>query len=578
MTDKVTYKWMEDYEVVFGEDVEEKESNEFGALLESTESKEFKEGEVFNGRVVTIGQDYVMVDIGYKQEGLVSVKEFQNYDGSLKISEGDDIEVYLEKLESSMGNLILSKDKAEILHAWDRISEACEKGIPIEGTVVAKVKGGLSVDIGVKAFLPGSQIDLRPTRFLDKYLGKKFEFKVIKFNKKRGNIVLSRRAILQEERGKLRSEILDQIQEGMIVKGVVKNITDYGAFIDLGGIDGLLHITDMSWGRVKHPSNLLTLGDEIEVKILKFDAEKERVSLGLKQVQPNPWEEAHSNYIVGTKVSGEIVSVKDYGVFVELDDGIEGLIHVSEMSWTGKIKNPAKHYNAGETLEAVVLEVDTENKRISLGLKQLQANPWDDIIDRYPVSSKVTGKIKSVVDFGIFVDLGEEVDALIHVSDVSWTRKNIELNKEFLVGNDIEAMVVSVDKENQKFCLGLKQLEEDPWKKIETRLPVGSVVEAEVVRVTDFGAFIELETGIEGLVHISELSEERVNSPSDVVKNGDKVKVMVISIDKDSKKIALSIKSVGTAEARSMADLTVESASSSTMAEKLKGFSVTTEK
>ena len=287
---------------------------------------------------------------------------------------------------------------------------------------------------------------------------------------------------------------------------------------------------------------------------------------------------AQSNYIVGTKVSGEIVSVKDYGVFVELDDGIEGLIHVSEMSWTGKIKNPAKHYNAGETLEAVVLEVDTENKRISLGLKQLQANPWDDIIDRYPVSSKVTGKIKSVVDFGIFVDLGEEVDALIHVSDVSWTRKNIELNKEFLVGNDIEAMVVSVDKENQKFCLGLKQLEEDPWKKIETRLPVGSVVEAEVVRVTDFGAFIELETGIEGLVHISELSEERVNSPSDVVKNGDKVKVMVISIDKDSKKIALSIKSVGTAEARSMADLTVESASSSTMAEKLKGFSVTTEK
>ncbi len=573
MTDKVTYKWMEGYDVVFGEDQNEEKKSEFGQLLDSEESRQFTEGEVFQGKIISIGQDYVMVDIGYKQEGLVSVKEFLNFDGSLKVEEGQEIEVYLEKLESSMGNLILSKDKAEILKAWDKISEACEQGTPIEGTVVSKVKGGLSVDIGVKAFLPGSQIDLRPTRFLDKYIGKKFEFKVIKFNKKRGNIVLSRRAILQEERGKMRGEILDQIQEGMIVKGVVKNITDYGAFIDLGGIDGLLHITDMSWGRVKHPSNILTLGDEIEVKILKFDQEKERVSLGLKQVQPNPWENAQNNYFVGTKVSGEIVSVKDYGVFVELADGIEGLIHVSEMSWTGKIKNPAKHYNAGETLEAVVLDVDVENKRISLGLKQLLENPWDDIIERYPLNTKVKGTIKSVVDFGVFVDLGEEVDALIHVSDISWTKKNIELNKEFLVGNDIEAMVISVDKENQKFCLGLKQLEEDPWKKIEQRLPVGSVVEAEVVRVTDFGAFAELETGIEGLVHISELSDERVENPADVVKRGDTVKTMVISLDKESKKIALSIKAVSSAADMSTVDLTVETATS-TMADKLKGFSL----
>jgi small subunit ribosomal protein S1 len=572
MTDKVTYKWMESYDVVFGEDHEEAVKSEFGQLLDSEESRQFAEGEVFNGKIISIGQDYVMVDIGYKQEGLVSVKEFLNFDGSLKVEEGQEIEVYLEKLESSMGNLILSKDKAEILKAWDKISEACEQGTPIEGTVVSKVKGGLSVDIGVKAFLPGSQIDLRPTRFLDKYIGKKFEFKVIKFNKKRGNIVLSRRAILQEERGKMRGEILDQIQEGMIVKGVVKNITDYGAFIDLGGIDGLLHITDMSWGRVKHPSNILNLGDEIEVKILKFDQEKERVSLGLKQVQPNPWENAQNNYFVGTKVSGEIVSVKDYGVFVELADGIEGLVHVSEMSWTGKIKNPAKHFNAGETLEAVVLDVDVENKRISLGLKQLQENPWDDIIERFPLNKKVKGTIKSVVDFGVFVDLGEEVDALIHVSDISWTKKNIELNKEFLVGNDIEAMVISVDKENQKFCLGLKQLEEDPWSKIEQRLPVGTVIETEVVRVTDFGAFVELETGIEGLVHISELSDQRVENPADVVKRGDNVKTMVISLDKESKKIALSMKAVGAAAEMSTANLTVETATS-TMADKLKDFS-----
>lgn len=565
-------KWMEGFEVVFGEDVETKEETEFSAMLDKTESKNFVEGEVFNGTVVALGDDYVTVDIGYKQEGLVPAKEFQNYDGTLKVNQGDVIEVYLEKLESSNGNLVLSKDKAEILQAWDKISEACESGTPLEGTVIAKVKGGLSVDIGVKAFLPGSQIDLRPTRYLDKYIGKKMEFKVIKFNKKRGNIVLSRRAILQEERNKLRGEILDQIQEGMIVKGVVKNITDYGAFIDLGGIDGLLHITDMSWGRVKHPSNLLELGDEIEVKILKFDTDKERVSLGLKQVQPNPWEAASERYVPGTKVDGEIVSVKDYGVFVELDDGIEGLIHVSEMSWTGKIKNPTKEFTVGERVEAQVLDVDIENKRISLGLKQLQPNPWADLEAKFPVGSKVKGTVKSVVEFGVFMDIGEEVDALIHVSDISWTRKNIKVAEEFQEGQEVEAMVLAVDVDNQKFCLGMKQLEEDPWKRIEERLPVGTVVESEVIRVTDFGAFVSLETGIEGLIHISELSEERVEKPSDVVNKGDTVKAMVISLDKESKKIALSMKAA--ANSGDGSGYQPDEVKASTMADKLKGFSV----
>lgn len=567
-------KWMDGYEVVFGEDVDEKQETEFGKMLATTTSKNFEEGEVFMGKVVSVGADFITVDIGYKQEGLVSVKEFQSYDGTLKVKKDDTIEVYLEKLESSMGNLILSKDKAEIIKAWDKISEACEKGMPLEGTVISKVKGGLSVDIGVKAFLPGSQIDLRPTRFLDKYIGKTMQFKVIKFNKKRGNIVLSRRAILQEERGKMRNEILTQIQEGMIVKGVVKNITDYGAFIDLGGIDGLLHITDMSWGRVKHPSALLNLGDEIEVKILKFDTDKERVSLGLKQVQPNPWEQAQEKFKSGLRVKGEIVSVKDYGIFVELEDGIEGLIHVSEMSWTGKIKNPAKHYNVGETIEAEVLDVDIENKRISLGVKQLHPNPWDDIIAKYPLGNKVVGKIKSVVEFGIFVDLGEEVDALIHVSDISWTKKNVNLTQDYKEGEDIEAIVLSVDKENQKFCLGIKQLEEDPWKKIEERLPVGTIVEAEVLRVTDFGAFVELETGIEGLIHISELSEDRVEKPSDVVNRGDKVKAMVISVDKDTKKIALSIKSATNIEAQNVASYVKQMPTTTTMADKLKDFKI----
>lgn len=574
MTTTQIPEWAKEFDVVTSdEDETTKVNEEFEQLLNENGAKSFEEGEVYKGKVIGINDDLVTVDIGYKQEGLVFAKEFRNYDGSLKVALGDEIEVYLERLESHLGNLVLSKDKAEILKAWDKISEACDKGQPVKGTVITKVKGGLSVDIGVKAFLPGSQIDIRPTKNLDKFLGKTMEFKVIKFNKKRGNIVLSRRAILQEERGKLRDETLEQISEGMVVKGIVKNITDYGAFIDLGGVDGLLHITDMSWGRVKHPSNLLNVGDEVDVKILKYDASKERVSLGLKQVQPNPWESAHEKYQVGTKVKGEIVSIKDYGIFVELDDGIEGLVHVSEVSWTNP-KGPVKGHNVGDQIEAQVLEVDVENKRISLGLKQLLENPWDDLEAKYSVGKEVEGTIKAVVDFGAFVELKDApVDALIHVSDVSWTRKNVNPNDEFKVGEKVKAVVLTVDKDNSKFCLGIKQLEEDPWKRIEERMPVGSVVEGEVVRVTDFGAFVELETGIEGLVHISELSEERVEKPSDVIKVGDKVKALIMSIDKSDKKIALSKKN-----AENGADLSKyshdEQGGTSALAEKLKGFSV----
>lgn len=565
-------EWAKEFEVVT-DDVETTVKNEeFEKLLGETAGGSFSEGEVYNGKVISVTDDFVMVDIGYKQEGLVFAKEFRNYDGSLKVKVGDTIEVYLEKLESHLGNLVLSKDKAEILKAWDKISEACEKGDPVQGTVIAKVKGGLSVDIGVKAFLPGSQIDIRPTKNLDKFIGKTMEFKVIKFNKKRGNIVLSRRAILAEERGKLRDETLGQIQEGMIVKGIVKNITDYGAFIDLGGVDGLLHITDMSWGRVKHPSNLLGVGDEINVKILKYDSSKERVSLGLKQVQPNPWESANEKYIPGTKVSGEIKYIKDFGIFVELDDGIEGLVHVSEVSWANP-KGPIKGFNVGDNLEAQVLAVDIENKRISLGVKQLQDNPWDEIETKYPVGKEVEGTVKAIVDFGIFVDLGEVVDALIHHSDLSWTKKNINLNDEFKVGDKVKAQVLTVDKELNppKFCLGIKQLEEDPWKKIEERMPVGSVIEGEVVRTADFGVFVELETGIEGLIHISELSEERVEKTDDIVKVGEKVKARIMSIDKDDKKIALSKKNAENADLGSFA---TEEATTSSLAEKLKGFNV----
>ncbi len=563
--------WVKGFDFEMGEIKETVVKTEFGDMINGADAKNFAEGEVFMGKVVAMNDEFVTVDIGYKQEGLVLAREFRNYDGTMKVKVGDEIQVYLEKLESQMGNLVLSKDKAEILKAWDKISEACEKGEPVEGTVIAKVKGGLSVDIGVKAFLPGSQIDIRPVKNLDKYIGKTMEFKVIKFNKKRGNIVLSRRAILAEERGRMRDDTLTQIQEGMIVKGIVKNITDYGAFIDLGGVDGLLHITDMSWGRVKHPSNLLNVGDEVDVKILKYDAAKERVSLGLKQVQPNPWESAKDKYMPGSKVSGEIVSVKDYGIFVELSDGIEGLIHVSEMSWTNK-KSANKTYNVGEKVEAVVLEVDVENKRISLGLKQLMPNPWDNLVNKYNTGKVVEGTVKAIVDFGLFIDLGEEVDALIHVSDLSWTRKNVNPAEEYKVGQKVKAAVVTVDADNQKFCLGLKQLEEDPWKRIEERMPVGSPVEGEAVRITEFGVFVELETGIEGLVHISEMSEERVEKPSDKVAKGDRVKAIVISIDKTAKKIALSMKAVTSGEYKT--NYKPETAQPSTLADKLKGFKV----
>ncbi len=569
--------WVNQFDVVENFDDSENQRTDLDNLLNSlgSSNQTFKEGEVMKGKVVTVGDEFVMVDIGYKQEGIVFAKEFRNYDGTMKVVEGDEIDVYIERLESHLGNLVLSKDKAEILQAWDRISEACENGNPVQGTVMAKVKGGLSVDIGVKAFLPGSQVDLRAVKNLDKYLGKKMEFKVIKFNKKRGNIVLSRRAILSDERSKMRGETLGQIQEGMIVKGIVKNITDYGAFIDLGGVDGLLHITDMSWGRVKHPSNILTIGDEIEVKILKYDNEKERVSLGLKQVQENPWDSAHDKFTAGVQVSGEIVTIKDYGVFVELQDGIEGLIHTSDLSWSNK-KNLTKEYTVGQKIDAQVLEIDTENKRISLGVKQLTPNPWDEVVSKYQVGMELEGKVKSVVDFGAFIDVNEIMDALIHVSDISWTKKNVNASEFFTVGDSIKAVVLIVDPENQKFCLGLKQLEEDPWKKIEERLPIGSVVEGEVVRMTDFGAFVELETGIEGMIHISELSEERVENATDVLNKGDKTKPMIISIDKEAKKIALSLKAVDKENlSKYGAGEAVESA---TLADKFKGIEIKTNK
>ena len=527
------------------------EGHSFAELYEqSLTTSDVREGEVVDGLVVNVGPDYVTVDIGYKCEGLVPIEEFRKPDGSIEVKAGDPLSVFLERMESDTGFMQLSKDKAEIIKAWDEISQACENDQLVEGTIIAKVKGGLSVDIGVKAFLPGSQIDVKPVKHLDKYLGKKFKFKIIKFNKKRGNIVLSRRAIIAQEKERQRSETLQTLQEDQIVVGTVKNITEYGAFVDLGGMDGLLHITDMSWGRVKHPSELFNVGDEIKVKVLKYDREKERISLGLKQVSPNPWEELASKINVGERVKGKVVSIKDYGAFVELSEGIEGLIHVSEMSWRRDVKHPSKVLNVGDEVECQVLEIDARNKRLSLGLKQLQENPWSQLELKYPSGASVEGEVKSVTDFGIFVDIGEGIDGLIHVSDISWNKKLAHPNERFKKGDKIKAMVLSIDKETEKFSLGIKQLEKDPWENARTKYKVGEAIEGKVTKVTDFGAFVELEEGIEGLVYVSELSDQRVEKPSDVIKIGDGVRAEVISLDTKERRIGLSMKKLKVSEER----------------------------
>jgi len=551
---RLNQKWMEEFSSFEADDSTKQISHgeeDFAELFEaSQQQQEIKEGEVVDGTVVSLTPEWATVDIGYKCEGLVPLQEFKDAHGVAHVNVGDVVAVYLERMEMENGFMLLSKDKAEIIRAWDEISAACEKDQVVEGTVIGKVKGGLSVDIGVKAFLPGSQIDTKPVKNLDKFLGKKLKFKIIKFNKKRGNIVLSRRAVVSQERELQRAETLANIQEGMIVTGVVKNITEYGAFIDLGGMDGLLHITDMSWGRIKHPSELFAVGDEIKVKVLKYDREKERVSLGLKQVTANPWDEAEYKFPLGITVKGKVVSLKDYGAFVELEDGIEGLIHVSEMSWTERVKHPSKLINVGDEVECKVLEVDSKNKRISLGLKQLQSNPWDELEIKHPVGTQVEGEVKSVTDFGVFVDIGMGIDGLVHVSDLAWTKKFAHPSEKYKKGDKIRSMVLGIDKVNEKFSLGVKQLERDPWENIKSRYKVGTAIDGNVTKLTDFGAFVELEEGIEGLIYVSEIADHRIEKPADVLKVGDKVRAEILSIEPKERRIGLSIKQLGRSEER----------------------------
>ena len=507
--------------------------------------RELSEGEIVKGKVVEVGKEFVTIDVGYKSEGQVPVSEFLAHDDTPEVEAGDEIDVYLERREDDEGIIILSKDKADKMKVWDEISRASQQGDGmIEGKVIARVRGGLTVDIGVPAFLPGSQVDLHPVRDLDKFMGKSFTFKILKFNRRRGNIVLSRRAILEEEREVLRKETLKNLSVGAVVEGIVKNITDYGVFIDLGGVDGLLHITDISWGRVGHPSKRFSMGDRLTVKVINFEEDSGRVSLGLKQLNPDPWGMVEEKYPVGSRVRGKAVSITDYGVFVELEEGVEGLVHVSEMSWTKKIKHPSKYVHIGDIIEAVVLNVEPEKKRISLGMKQVEPNPWDIIEEKYPVGTKIVGQVKTVTDFGIFIGIDEGIDGLVHVSEISWTKKIKHPADIYTKGQEVEAIVLKIDKENERFSLGIKQLRSDPWETVPQNYTVGQVVTGTVTSLTDFGAFVELEQELEGLIHISELGtgEQKVGHPSDVVKVGDTVTVLILNIDPKERKIGLSIK------------------------------------
>jgi small subunit ribosomal protein S1 len=509
----------------------------------------FTEGELVKGRIMAVTESSVVVDIGYKSEGLIDVREFLDDHGNCTVKAGDKVEVLLEATENMEGHLVLSKDKAEKMKIWDDIDEAYKNDKVIEGRVIDRIKGGLAVDVGVRAFLPGSQVDVRPIRNLESLKGEKIRVKVIKLNKRRGNIVLSRREVIEAENQDRKKETLKRLKEGQSIKGIVKNITEYGAFIDLGGIDGLLHITDMSWGRISHPSELFSVGDEIEVVVLKYDPETDRVSLGFKQRWADPWEKADEKYPVNSRIRGKIVSITDYGAFIELEEGVEGLIHVSEMSWSKRVKHPSKLVNVGEMVEAVVLDIDNEARRISLGLKQVEPNPWVLVKERYREGDVIKGKVRNITDFGAFVEIEEGIDGLIHVSDMSWTKRIKHPSEVLKKGQDIEATVLNIDVENQRLSLGLKQLQPNAWDEYFEAHKVGDVVECKVVRITNFGVFVELEVeGVEGLIHASELDSGRVRDPEELFNVGDKLKAKIIKMDHAENKIGLSVRALKEAE------------------------------
>jgi small subunit ribosomal protein S1 len=529
-------------------------ATQYEKLLQEYDSKyrNLVEGEIIQGRVLKISDSEVFVDVGHKSEGIVPIQEVLGSDGKVTVKPGDHISVLLEQNEEVDGYLMLSREKAERIRVWDQIEKAYRDNSVLIGRVIEKVKGGLSVDIGVRAFLPGSQVDIKPIRNLDHFVNQQIRLRILKLDHKKGNIVLSRKAVVEEELETTRKDVLESLELKKSVKGTVKNITEYGAFVDLGGIDGLIHITDMSWGRISHPSEIFNIGDQVEVVVLSYDPENNKVSLGYKQQQPDPWLSVEEKYPLGSRVKGKVINLADYGAFVELEKGVEGLIHISEMSWSEKVKHPSRIVSVGDWVEAVVLSIDSPNKRISLGLKQTGQNPWESLKERHPAGSTVSGRVKNITDFGVFVEVEEGIHGLIHISDLSWSKRGKSPSEFVRKGDKVTVKVLEIDPLKQRLSLGLKQMQPDIWSEFFRKYRVGDNVDGRIVNLTTYGAFVELEDGIEGLIHISEMGVERIENPQQHFEIGDIVKTKIIKMDQNEKKIGLSIKEVQMEEERLM--------------------------
>jgi len=512
--------------------------------LYETSMKNLQNGNIFKGKVINITGDTVIVDVGLKSEGKLSINEFLDKDGKPKVEVGNHVEVMIVGREKEFGLLLLSKQKVDYIRTWERINKAMEEGTPIEGDIKSEVKSGFIVDIGINAFLPISQVDIKPVKNPASFVGRHLKFKVLKVNQRKNNVILSRRIFMEEERERKKKEFWKNVKIDQVIYGIVKNLTDYGAFIDLGGVDGFLHMNEITWGRITHPKEYLRVGDEIKVKIIELDTEKEKVAVSIKQLKQDPWLKIEEKYGINTKVRGKVVGIVDYGAFVELEQGVEGLLHMSEMSWDKRFKNPGKIVKKGEWLDLLVLGIDKEKKRISLGLKQLLPDPWDEIANQYPPGSIIKGKVKNITDFGMFVGIGNGIDGLVHMSEISWSRRKKVVFDTFKKGATVEALVVNVDKAQKKFSLSIKQLKENPWKGISSRYHQGEIVEGYVTSITDFGAFVEIEEGIEGLIHLSEMENSREKHPSEIYKIEEKIRAVILNIDEQEKRIALSTKAL----------------------------------
>ncbi|MFP4671453.1 MAG: 30S ribosomal protein S1 [Desulfohalobiaceae bacterium] len=522
------------------------EETDFETALENylnTDFGELEEGSIITGKVVKVDRDNVLVDVNFKSEGQIPLEEFRDRDGHLQVQEGDDVDVFVVNKDDVEGVVALSHKRAKRMRILDELEEMQQEEQNVQGTIVQRIKGGYTVEInGIEAFLPGSHVDLRPVPDMDALVGQDFDFRILKINRKRTNVIVSRRVILEEEREKQRQELLANLEEGQTVTGKAKNITEYGVFVDLGGLDGLLHITDMSWKRIRHPKEMVQIGDTLELKVLSYDPQEQKVSLGMKQLVSNPWDNIAQKFPPGERFTGKVTNLVDYGAFVELEPGVEGLVHISEMSWTRKLRHPSQMVHVGDEVEVVILNVDSEKKRISLGMKQVKPNPWDLVFEKYPEGTVLEAPIKNITDFGIFIGIEDGIDGLIHVSDISWTKKIHHPGELYKVGETIQAKVLTVDKENEKFTLGIKQLSEDPWLRIPQTYPEGSEVQGRITNITDFGLFVEVEEGIEGLVHLSELSPKKVKSPSELFEVGQEVRAKVIRVSADERRLGLSIK------------------------------------